>query len=70
MNLQEKAQTYQPVKGRFYIRKLDNLVVRVKDITVKELPGGPAIVFTLGDCFAALLEETEESFLNNYQKLH
>lgn len=70
MNLHEKAQDYSPIKGRFYIRKSDNLVVLVKDVAVKESPEGPHVVFTLGDCFAALLEEEEDSFLHNYRTLH
>ena len=70
MNLYEKALAYQFAKNRFYIRKRDNLVVMVKDISVKETPEGSFIMFTLGDSFASLLEENEDSFLQNYRTLH
>ncbi len=70
MNLHEKISSYQPVKNRFYIRKRDNLVVMVKDIVIKDTPEGPTVVFTLGDCFASLLEEKEDNFLHDYRTLH
>lgn len=70
MNLHEKVSAYGPVKNRFYIRKSDNLVVMVKDIVIKDTTEGPGLVFILGDCFASLIEETENSFLHNYRTLH